>query len=510
MPLRITDIVNMPELHTRFFAGADGGERTVRWAHVCELPDPSEWLGEGGLLMTTGMGIPAHLGIQESYIEKLAQAGLAGVMIGENMQAPNDLSSLQNAADRLNFPILMTQYGVPFSSVTRIVVEASRREEFDRLNVINRLYVSARMAIEGMSLEQLFQRLEKDIRAELMLVDMCEEKKLWFPKDKDIPENLKAAIKKQPLDFSDTQPIVRRYLLDDGNVYAASVPSRHTCILLARVEADWSLEYSLLQHLVAVLGISIERLYVETERTLRIGSQLLDDLLNFRLSAYDMGKQLEKCKLDVESACLAVARPGKQRLTEWNLQFCRLELPVLLRPQGDELVMLMETGHIAAVQNILNVGVGFSNAIGNYERLFEALREARLASLHTSEIAVVSYADIADRVPWLPHNLDEATQTFHRVLGALADYEEKQGTALLKTLKVFLDQNRSWLAAAKQLHIHKTTLIYRIRKIESLTGRSLDRTEDVTILWLALRAGELAGRFLPPSQEPRESHDQFK
>src|SRR3712207_8188830 len=33
--------------------------------------------------------------------------------------------------------------------------------------------------------------------------------------------------------------------------------------------------------------------------------------------------------------------------------------------------------------------------------------------------------------------------------------------------------------AAMALHVHKQTLVYRIRRVEELSGRKLDRTEDV-------------------------------
>ena len=502
MSLKIADIIQMPELRTRFFAGSQGGGRTVRWAHVCELPDPTEWLGKGDLLMTTGMGIPGAPPAQVLYIERLSQAGLAGVMIGENMQAPKDLAPLKKAANQLNFPILMTQYGVPFSSVTRAVIDAGRQEEFDRRNAINRLFVSARLAIEGLSLEQLVQRLGKDIHADLMLLDPQEKKQFWLPRNTPIPENLRAAIQRQPMDFSETQPLVRRYRLDDGDVFAIAVPSRQAAVLLIRHGESHLLEYSLLHHLVAVLGISIERLRMETERALRIGSQLLDDLLSLRLSPFETGRQLEQLQLRIESACLAVAHPGTQKLSEWGFQFWRLGLPVVLRPQGEELIVMAPAQDMPSVQAILGTAVGFSHEIGHYERLSEALREARLAFVHAVTHPLVSYAEIVDKVPWLPDSLDEAAQTFQQILGPLVAHDEKQGTPLLQSLRVFLEQNRSWLTAAKQLHIHKTTLIYRIRKIESITGRSLDHTEDVAVLWLALRAGEIAGVTATPKPTP--------
>lgn len=46
-------------------------------------------------------------------------------------------------------------------------------------------------------------------------------------------------------------------------------------------------------------------------------------------------------------------------------------------------------------------------------------------------------------------------------------------------------------AAADELHAHKQTLGYRIRKIEHLTGRRLKSTRDIGELWFAVRAYDL-------------------
>lgn len=497
MPLRIADIVNLPELRSRLLSGSQGGERLVHWAHVCELPNPAEWLGEGDLLMTTGMGVPKDPSEQCKYIEVLAHAGLAGIMIGENMQAPANLEALQNTAERLGFPVLLTERGVPFSSVTRTIIDANRKEEFERRNAINRLCVSARMAIEGLSLESLLQRLEKDTYAKLVLLDL-QTLRPWLPKQAQISNELQDAMRGQLNEFTDADPVVRRYGLADGEAYAISVPSSIGCVLLARSKEHHLLDYSLLHHLVAVLGIALERLHVETERTLRIGSELVDDLLNHRLSPYQARKKLEQFDMHMESAHLVVAHPPKHKLAEWVTQFQRAGLSVLLRPQGEELILIVQADTVSPVQAIVNAAFGLSNVIEHSERLPEALREGRLALVHaTTDQAVMAYSQIADKVPWLPKSLDEAAHTFRRVLGPLADYEQENGTPLLQSLRVFLEQNRSWQNAAKQLHIHKTTLIYRMRRIESMTGRSLDRTEDVAILWLALQAAEIAGMYAP-------------
>lgn len=119
MIVTINDLVNRPELRTHYLCGKNNGANLVNWAHVSELPNPTAWLGEGDLLMTTGLGIPQSKTSQQKYIQDLIDANLAGLMIGENMNAPADISELCRVAEQYNFPILMTHYGVPFAAVTR-------------------------------------------------------------------------------------------------------------------------------------------------------------------------------------------------------------------------------------------------------------------------------------------------------------------------------------------------------------------------------------------------------
>ncbi|MCD2180324.1 PucR family transcriptional regulator [Rhizobium sp. C1] len=493
MPLRIMDIINTPELRSRVVSGEQGLDRIVRWAHVCELADPTKWLGDGDLLMTTGIGIPADPGAQSRYVESLAKAGLAGMMIGENMQAPSDLEALRKTAEQLGFPLLLTHYGVPFASVTKAVVDATRLEEFERRNAIARVCISARMAIEGLDLEALLRRLEKDVHADLYLWDP-QAQELWLPRQVELPEKLREALCQQKPDSQDSQLVVRRHALEDGEVLAISIPSRRGYVMLARRAGQDYLDYSLVNYMSAVLGIALERLHVESERALRAGSELMDDLLNARLSPRQATKRLESFNIELETAHLAVTARGRLQFAEWALLFERLDAPFLLSPQGDELLLLLPAESAQAIQDALGSPMGLSDPIDQTDRLTEAIREARLALAHTNPgQLVVLHERVVDRLPWLPQNLDEATQTFRHVLGNLADHDEESRASLLYTLKIFLEQNRSWQSTAEKLHIHKTSLTYRVRRIEALTERSLNSTADVTALWLALQAGEILG-----------------
>ena len=69
--------------------------------------------------------------------------------------------------------------------------------------------------------------------------------------------------------------------------------------------------------------------------------------------------------------------------------------------------------------------------------------------------------------------------------------EGAYGGELMRSLESFIECNGQWEKAARQLYCHRHTLRYRIRRVEELTGRSLDSARDRIDFWLALRGREL-------------------
>ena len=491
MPFHIQDILDNASLRTRLLGGSEGVGRRLRWAHVCELTDPTEWLGEGDLLMTTGIGIPAQAQAQRDYLQRLAGARISGLMIGENMQAPEDIQALQDEACRLGFPLLMTDYAVPFSAVTR----ASKQEEHERRSAVTRIYESARIGLRGLGLAGLLRRLCSDVRTQLYLFDTATLQP-WQEGLPRLPDSWRAMLA-QRRSVPDT---VTRCSNGEQEALVMPLPSLATCEILAT--GGELLDYGLLHHIVAVLGIELERAQVEHERMLRLGSELLDDLLQQRLTERAAQERLVQLNCPLEAACLVLARATGELPKHWQQRLQRLGMGLLVRHQGNELILLLsDPAQAQALQAELDCTLGHSNPLGHALRAVEALREARLALAHANrQRPLVAYADAQGEQSWLPASLEEARRVHRRVLGALADYDAQQGGQLQHTLRVFLEQNRSWQKAAQLLNVHKQTLVYRIRRIEEITERSLDSTEDVAVLWIALRSAQIGGMNLGSSE----------
>ena len=78
---------------------------------------------------------------------------------------------------------------------------------------------------------------------------------------------------------------------------------------------------------------------------------------------------------------------------------------------------------------------------------------------------------------------------FYRTnLSGLAEYDQKQGNELLKTLEAFFASLGNLARTSEVLHVHRNTLLYRLKRIQEITGMDLDNAEDRLALWLSLKA----------------------
>lgn len=76
---------------------------------------------------------------------------------------------------------------------------------------------------------------------------------------------------------------------------------------------------------------------------------------------------------------------------------------------------------------------------------------------------------------------------YHQTLGALVEHDRNNGGELIRTLEGYFNALGNLHQAADALHIHRNTLIYRLRRITEISGLSLKRAEDVLALQIGLK-----------------------
>lgn len=77
---------------------------------------------------------------------------------------------------------------------------------------------------------------------------------------------------------------------------------------------------------------------------------------------------------------------------------------------------------------------------------------------------------------------------YEEMLGALAAYDRQKHAELVTTLEAYVAAGNSPSETAARLHLHRNTVLYRLRRIRALLGRDPDDPEERLGLQLALRA----------------------
>src|SRR5688572_28115694 len=144
MSLCVKDLLDNPALGTRLLAGNTGLERTVEWAHSCEVAKPWEWMGSGELLMTTGRNFPSDAAGQVDFLRNLLAANIAALALAQGMDAPPLTAEAAAEAEATGFPVLETAYEIPFVLLSRTVADATTRAS--QLTKILRVYDRHRQA----------------------------------------------------------------------------------------------------------------------------------------------------------------------------------------------------------------------------------------------------------------------------------------------------------------------------------------------------------------------------
>ncbi|NJC71444.1 hypothetical protein HC031_17220 [Planosporangium thailandense] len=496
MAITVRELVGVPSLGTRVVAGAAGLDRRISWAHVCELPEPWQWLGDGELLMTTGIGVPADAKSQADYVTELSAAGVVGIAIGDRMKSPDLHTEMFAAADSAGLPLLLTQAEVPFVALARAVANANAREEQARLATTERLYQHMRSLSQVDETPRLLAGLGVELGASLTLVSPGAT---IGAGGGDAASPAVAAALAQ-LASAQPRPGSAVIRLQDGAL-AVRLPGLQATTLVAVPLPGHLLDIGLVQHAAAVVSAQRSAATAGRERARRLGTSLLARMIDGSIDSAMALDELVERRLGGRRVVAVTAVDGGSDAV-WadlhhrfddagipNALLSRGRLHVALLPEHEEALTVL----VDALPPSARVGV--SGPIDRVADTRAALLQATWAlhQLRDSDRRLGRYASDRQFSGFLPTTLADCEEAARRCLGPLLAYDEAKGSQLVLSLRVFLEENRSWTRAASRLYVHKQTLVYRMDRVEELTGRKLSSTSDVAELWMALQAAMAAG-----------------
>ena len=467
-------LLGIPEATTRSLTPGVGEDRQISWAHVSELAEPGKWLGSGALVMTTGLPIPADTAGQIAYFTGMHRAGIAAVAIGARMSAPPIAEEALAYAARIGFPVLETAYETPFIVLATAVAEANERVRSQRLRLTERMYSALRDHSEANSATPLLAEIGEILGATLHIL----------PHDERLGASPGRIDRIDSLVFA--TPL---HTLGSPTLRFAFAPPGHP-------------DPALMQHAAGIIASALSVRAASRRNEWLYGSILLSNILDGSVPREFATRYLEARGFG-EQLLMSASPAGDDgsALETAQLAFSDAGVPAVATIKDGQLILLTSAGERAdriLGQLAPTLGqVGLSAPFKGVPSAVGALRQALIALSQAGGVAgaVSRFGASAEASLFLPRDPEQLRAIADQVLGPLRSYERRRGTPLVQTLRVFLEENRSWVRASERLFIHRQTLVARIARVETVLARDLNSMEDAAECWLAIRAAIETGEI---------------
>lgn len=500
MPVTLRRLVADRSLNLGVRAGEAGLDRPIAWVHSTELIDPTPFMEGGELLLTTGLALSPGSGSGEcaGYIARLAAAGAVGLGFGTGLSHATVPVELSEAAEATRLPLFEVPRSTPFIAISKAVSAALAADRYAALRRTNDAqHVLTRAAIAPNGLASIADHLSRLLGAWVLLLDHAGHPDQAAPASAADKAGLIAPELDRLRAIGTVAGAGFTIGTDQVSVQTLGARARGFLAIGRPVPLDHS------DRQIANAAAALMTLALEQSRTLAAANQQLRTGL-FHLMAAGQSELARRPAAElwgplptepVQVYALAGPAAGRAAAAEQLEAVARDPEESLFFAEVDPyLVVLASAGGSgrawlpALLEEDAPLRVGVGDPVG-YETLPHGYRQATLAveSVPGSGAPVTRFADLAGQglLRLLPG--DQARGFAEALLAPLLQQDEDGRAVLVTSLRVWLEHHGQWDPAAVRLGVHRHTLRNRMRKVELLTGRSLDVPGYRAELWFALQ-----------------------
>jgi PucR family transcriptional regulator, purine catabolism regulatory protein len=499
-----------------------------------EVPDIIKWLKGNELILTSFYPIKDDLEAQKNLVRQLYEVGSAALAIKPHRFVNEIPQAVLEEAEKYGFPIIEIPEQVSYMDIlipvmntifdTKVVLQKD-------LEMANQLLLSISLNSSGIErfIESLSHLTKNQITVESLysFIKVPPSSLLMDDLSNDQVQELNLINRpirlSRKLESQEVECIVAPILLE-GKVFGTI-----TCWGINKDHLE--IDLAILERASTLLALEFLRLKAKNDVELEYKSEFLRDLiLNDDLSIEDLQERGEKYRFvsGLHYVCLIIHFNVDHQQEDYKLELMnRIEsslhyfrpnaitgyirkslciLYPLVNTDYDEIINESESVY-KHLKKTLNPSHEFHMAVGRYLPGIKGLRD----SFHDAENAIllgkslwedrhiIHYNDLGVYllIAQNPNN-NLLKEFFGRTVGVLDQYDENNSLDLVKTLRTYFQQDEALTKTASVLYVHVNTVKYRIRKIEQLTGLSLQNSEGKLMLHMGLKVFDfLKSRYRP-------------
>jgi purine catabolism regulator len=518
--LTVADTLQLDELKgAQVVAGSAGLSREVGWVHVASVPDAPHWLNGGELVLTTFINMPTDPAEQQQYIQAMADKGVAALALAVGRYVDQAPAHLREVAERNHFPLIEIPYQARFVDIARATNERITQKNMallERALTIHRTLTQ--LVLDGGDLEALAVTLADLVGQSISIenerhniADVDEARRFTLSEGYTDPR-LVAALEDRGILGKirrTLRPVHIPQMADVGlemERILAPIVVHSTIYGYVWIIAD-DRPISELDALAIESGATIAALMLLHQEALQSAEASLKGGLLTQLIEGETGKQAlltdqalrYGVALDEPFVLLMIEQPdrGSQTLLQLYRRVNHLasRSGMIVGQFAGEVLALAQASRDAGAlaeqihaQAAGSVRIGVSGVQRGGAGVALAYAQCRDALTITERLGDTARTVYFDGLGYL-HTLYRAGA------GALAGNPyvpalrrlRDEATDLLHTLEVYLDAGGNGVQTADLLTIHRSTLNYRLARIEEISGAKLSDPLVRTNLQVALK-----------------------
>jgi purine catabolism regulator len=515
-------------------AGERGLGRPVRWVHNAAVPDAPDWLNGGELVLTTAINMPETQEDQCQYVLGMVKKNVAGLAIAVGRYIPRVPDYLLNVADSHDFPLIEIPYTVRFVDLVKSINERISQQNMATVTrALDIQQVLTQIVLEGGGLKELAKELAGLIRQSISIEN---ERFEAFAS-----ENIAAVdeARRYTLRHGRTNPLLVQ-ALEERNILPEIRRTLRPVFIPQMPDVGLEMERILapivvhgeiygyvwviaddrplteLDQMAIQSAATIAALMMLHQEAVQNAETSLKGNLLSRLIQGEAGReavlndQALRYGIDLRMpfGMLLIEQPNSSsgRLAQLYRRVNSLAAlnnwPVVVGQFAGQVVLLAQVGsgrdaldlraladQIYAEFSAEKIRIGLSGTHRGADCVGTAHQECHDV-LHIqrrlkSRAPCVSFEDLG-----YLHTLHLAganSLNSNPYVPGVRKLLQEQHTELFNTLEAYLDSGGNSVQTAKALHIHRSTLNYRLQRIEEISAYKLDNSITRTNLQVVLK-----------------------
>ena len=489
--------------HAVLVAGEQGIEKQIKWIHIMEKTDVENFVTGNVLVLTTGVMIQHDEQLFYDYLTRLAERGVSGLCIelGEYIQQipPNIIAR----ANELELPLILFTKIVPFIEITQDLHTLIIHQQYDKLKQLEQYSESInKYALKVNDTEKILQYMQRQLKVKVFF-QIENGKKTALPKTKFT--SIDEILDSYPSTYASCQQIT---LFDQ--MYG------RICIYNEHQELS-DLQLLILDRTVVTLSQYLMRdLYFE-EKIENEHSKFFEKWLDGVLTEDEVCRFIDNIDTSLKlNGWMVMIHQLKREIMKKDLTYYKINLRQSLEKEGFHTFIVEQKNQLVFILSDLRGGALYK------ERMKRAMNEIVKQYRYDTLLAVgkyvknfnmlfTSYKSAQEILPmrwkhmelsyfyedlYLHHmiqvlqNNSLVMQNAIEKIDLLMEYDRKNNSNLIGTLKTYLQCNGLKKETAEKLFIVRQTLYHRLEKVEQILGHDFMSYENRLCLEVMLKMTE--------------------